>query len=143
MEVLEIGNLDLTQIKQKVMQKQGWSREHADKVEAEYRAFLAIGEKGGNRPTADVDEMWHTHILDTRKYAADCRRIFGGFLHHVPSYKADECTNCDDAPLRRAECTNCDDGPVMKMAACDSDSCSDGCDKSLERATCDMKIANA
>lgn len=130
MTALDIGVLDLSLIKKKVAQKQGWSEDYADKVEVDYRAFLAKGEKGGNRPTVDVDEMWHTHILDTKKYAADCQRMFGGFLHHIPSYAADECTNCDDAP-------------VMKTAGCDSDSCSDGCDKSLELATCDMKIAHA
>lgn len=127
MLALDIGTLDLTQIKQKVMFKQGWSKDHADKVEADYRAFLALGDKGKNRPTADVDEMWHTHILDTKKYAADCQRMFGGFLHHIPSYAADECTNCDDAPV--------------KLASCDSDSCSDGCDKALVAATCENRSA--
>jgi hypothetical protein len=32
----------------------------------------------------DVDTFWHYHILDTRKYAADCQAVFGQFLHHFP-----------------------------------------------------------
>jgi hypothetical protein len=35
-------------------------------------------------PVVDVDEFWHYHILNTRKYAADCQEIFGYFLHHFP-----------------------------------------------------------
>src|SRR5262249_39319225 len=30
------------------------------------------------------DRFWHMHILDTRKYAADCDAVFGHFLHHFP-----------------------------------------------------------
>jgi hypothetical protein len=32
----------------------------------------------------DVDEFWHTHILQTMKYADDCQKVFGTFLHHNP-----------------------------------------------------------
>jgi hypothetical protein len=32
----------------------------------------------------EIDELWHLHILDTKKYAADCQHLFGYFLHHVP-----------------------------------------------------------
>jgi hypothetical protein len=35
-------------------------------------------------PLADVDTFWHYHILDTMKYATDCERVFGYFLHHYP-----------------------------------------------------------
>jgi hypothetical protein len=32
----------------------------------------------------DVDEFWHTHILQTMKYADDCETMFGTFVHHAP-----------------------------------------------------------
>jgi hypothetical protein len=35
-------------------------------------------------PSKDVDEFWHTHILQTMKYADDCQAVFGAFLHHNP-----------------------------------------------------------
>jgi hypothetical protein len=36
-------------------------------------------------PTREIDIVWHFHILDTRKYAFDCKILFGYFLHHRPS----------------------------------------------------------
>jgi hypothetical protein len=35
-------------------------------------------------PAKDIDEMWHQHILHTLKYAQDCERVFGRFVHHSP-----------------------------------------------------------
>jgi hypothetical protein len=32
----------------------------------------------------DVDEFWHTHILQTIKYTDDCEAVFGRYLHHTP-----------------------------------------------------------
>jgi hypothetical protein len=28
--------------------------------------------------------MWHVHILDTRKYEEDCKKVFGKTIHHNP-----------------------------------------------------------
>ncbi|HJV33365.1 MAG TPA: hypothetical protein VJ694_05045 [Patescibacteria group bacterium] len=36
------------------------------------------------RPMAGADALWHAHILDTRRYHADCQAIFGEYLHHDP-----------------------------------------------------------
>lgn len=33
-----------------------------------------------------MDEIWHRHILDTRTYANECDRLFGGFFHHDPYF---------------------------------------------------------
>jgi hypothetical protein len=35
-------------------------------------------------PTREIDRVWHTHMLDTAKYRADCDRVFGQFLDHFP-----------------------------------------------------------
>jgi hypothetical protein len=37
-------------------------------------------------PSKDIDKFWHGHILDTMKYAEDCERVFGYFLHHFPYF---------------------------------------------------------
>jgi hypothetical protein len=37
-------------------------------------------------PCEIVDEIWHSHILDTRAYDRDCRSIVGTFLHHYPYF---------------------------------------------------------
>ncbi|MGZ3184761.1 MAG: glycine-rich domain-containing protein [Telluria sp.] len=83
--------LDLTKIKAKLMHTvhgEGWSRERADANELEYRRFLYLHKLFPNEnivPFKDVDTFWHYHILDTSNYAKDCDRLFGYFLHHVPS----------------------------------------------------------
>ncbi|MDY6897549.1 MAG: glycine-rich domain-containing protein-like [Cyanobacteriota bacterium] len=35
-------------------------------------------------PTQQIDRVWHSHILDTMKYAEDCQMLFGRFIHHFP-----------------------------------------------------------
>lgn len=85
-----IATLDLDPIKVKLTHPEsgaGWTREYADVVELEYRRFLFLMKKFPNEetaPSADVDTFWHYHILDTMKYAAECERVFGYFLHHFP-----------------------------------------------------------
>lgn len=84
-----IAKLDLNPIKFKLMSEDGknWNREKADRVELAYRQFLDLVLENGDAvivPSKEVDAFWHAHILDTRKYAKDCNRIFGCFLHHFP-----------------------------------------------------------
>lgn len=82
--------LDLHQVMAKLMHPtvgEGWDRQRAAAAERDYRRFLFLvkcypGQTIAPRPDADV--VWHYHILDTRKYAADCAALFGYFLHHVP-----------------------------------------------------------
>jgi hypothetical protein len=88
--IAEIDRLDLEPIKFKIACKEdgyGWSNEHIERMEVAYRRFLKLLAQHPEKqlaPTRDIDAFWHAHILDTRKYAADCERIFGGFLHHYP-----------------------------------------------------------
>src|SRR5271170_3643124 len=80
-------SLDLAPIKYKLIKEKGWTLDRANEVEPQYKAFLfLIGAKvrGEFVPTFDVDEMWHTHILDTRKYMMDCALHFGEYIHHYP-----------------------------------------------------------
>jgi hypothetical protein len=85
-----ISELDLGPTRVKLMDKdfgEGWTREQVDAAEFEYRRFLYLVKLFPHEQTApllDVDIFWHYHILDTRKYAADCEKIFGCFLHHSP-----------------------------------------------------------
>ncbi len=87
-----IQALDLDPIKMKLMdaeEGQGWSREHTDRMELAYRRFLTLLVKFPSEtiaPSKDVDKFWHGHILDTMKYAEDCERVFGYFLHHFPYF---------------------------------------------------------
>lgn len=89
-ELNMIADLDLDPIKIKLMHKEsgeGWSLEHANAMEFEYRRFLCLMKLFPHEqvaPLFDVDIFWHYHILDTMKYADDCEQIFGYFLHHFP-----------------------------------------------------------
>lgn len=35
-------------------------------------------------PTKEIDEIWHNHILFTKRYHRDCQAIAGRYLHHTP-----------------------------------------------------------
>jgi len=87
-----IQALDLESVKLRVMDAElgeGWTREYAECIEAAYKNFLTMAVKYQDEaedilPSKDVDEFWHTHILQTMKYADDCQAVFGIFLHHNP-----------------------------------------------------------
>ena len=90
--VAAIQALDLGPIKVKLMdadEGQGWSREYADRVEIGYKQFLTLlvtHPETTIAPNKEIDKFWHAHILDTMKYADDCQRVFGYFLHHFPYF---------------------------------------------------------
>lgn len=82
----------------------GWSEREAKEIIHEYRAFLTkLFDKNRNGELEDekldfneildqdklefsqaIDIVWHTHILFTKKYHADCQKLFGRYLHHLP-----------------------------------------------------------
>ena len=88
--IAAIEALDLRPIKFKATRKEdgyGWTPEYADKVEIAYKRYLILVAKYPlmtMAPSQDIDRFWHSHILDTQKYAADCEATFGHFLHHFP-----------------------------------------------------------
>ncbi len=88
----EIETLDFTQLKSKLMDKEegkGWTAKMCDAVEVLYKQFLLIILKYPDRdivPTKQVDDFWHAHILDTRRYHSDCKKIFGHYIHHYPYF---------------------------------------------------------
>ena len=60
-----------------------------EKVMDFYRGFLflnAIHPDERVVPSKEIDVFWHSHILDTEKYAKDCKIIFGYFFHHYPFF---------------------------------------------------------
>jgi len=87
-----LAKLDLEPIIIKAMDQEeglGWSFEYACQVAEEYRRFLALcaeDDTCSTVPSSVVDDLWHLHILDTQKYAEDCERFLGFFLHHFPYF---------------------------------------------------------
>jgi len=90
--ITAIQALDLESVKLRLTDPElgeGWTREYADSIEAAYKTFLTMLVKYPEDSkdillSEDVDEFWHTHILQTMKYADDCQNTFGNFLHHNP-----------------------------------------------------------
>lgn len=65
----------------------GWSCERAAHALAGYLQFLraiALFPQSPLVPSQEVDQVWHCHLLDTQKYAADCQFLFGRFINHNP-----------------------------------------------------------
>jgi hypothetical protein len=93
----EIATVDLTFIVAKTQRKQSWTDERTKLAETQYRNYLAVIRylDANNQPldvappSQDADEIWHNHILDSFKYLNDCNKVFGFFLHHLPSYNAE------------------------------------------------------
>ena len=85
-----ISSLDLSLVKMKLMdpdEGQGWSKEQCDAAEKEYKRFLNLVYVFNNAvPTRAMDIFWHQHILDTRAYYDDSKKIFGDYLHHYPYF---------------------------------------------------------
>jgi hypothetical protein len=85
----KVEALDFTMLKHKLGEEDGWTCEYQDEVEDLYRKFLALNMVYPDTkicPTGPIDDFWHSHILDTRAYAADCDKLFGRFLHHFPYF---------------------------------------------------------
>ena len=87
-----IAAIDFTMIKMKLMDTEegaGWSAEHCERVELEYRRYLSLSCQYPEKAIVTsnvVDNFWHFHILDTQAYEEDCERTFGYFLHHYPYF---------------------------------------------------------
>jgi hypothetical protein len=86
-----VHEIDLTDINRKLQFEDPvlWTDETLAETEADYRRFLALNLLHPNESLVVnkiLDDYWHQHILDTRKYAADCEKVFGFFLHHYPYF---------------------------------------------------------
>jgi hypothetical protein len=54
-----------------------------------YKGFLALYYANQGKqvsPSRYVDYVWHTHILDTELYSAQCGLLFERYLHHFPFF---------------------------------------------------------
>lgn len=84
-----LARLDFSMLKRKLQEEAGWTAEKGEETEVLYRHFLALNWRYPDQkicPNGPIDEFWHAHIVDTRAYAADCKAVFGRFLHHYPYF---------------------------------------------------------
>ncbi len=93
-----IAAIDLAPIATQMVRDQEWSQARAASAERRYRRFLylkTILPEGNASPTHEVDQFWHQHIINTRKYGPDCEHAVGHFLYHSflsPEEEADAAT---------------------------------------------------
>lgn len=99
------NKLDLTMVIHKMThasyQGEVWSLKDARYGATLYRNFLYLCKKYKPRghkivPSEEIDEFWHNHILDTRKYHKDCMKIFGAYQHHYPYFGMDKKSTLKD-----------------------------------------------
>ena len=52
----------------------------------EYQRFIALtaGYEGIGMLSAKVDQLWHAHILNTKRYYDFCQQYLGHIVHHLP-----------------------------------------------------------
>lgn len=92
-----IDQIDFSMIINKMVTRDDWLEDEAQAVCKMYRNYLFLLKKYKDKfelpPSEEIDEFWHQHILDTRKYHVDCEAIFGKYLHHYPYLGVDERTD--------------------------------------------------
>lgn len=93
--VAVVDRVDLSPINRKLRHDdpETWTDETLADAEQKYRRFLVLNLLHPHTTLSvdqALDDYWHQHILDTRKYAADCALVFGYFLHHDPYFGLDE-----------------------------------------------------
>ncbi len=86
-----IAEIDLEMVKMKLQdpgEGMGWSHQQCDSAEIEYKRYWQLCHKYGKGivPNKVMDEMWHYHILDTKAYHRDSKKVFGGYMHHYPYF---------------------------------------------------------
>jgi len=105
-----IANLDLGYLGRKLLDDDAleaarrngerlWDEERVERALHEYKQFLALmywNPVAVLVPSEDIDEVWHTHVLYTSRYQADCETIFGRFQHHFPTSGESEAAEDED-----------------------------------------------
>lgn len=116
----KIMALDLILIRDRMLIKYNWEEPRTDEAILAYRQYLYLTQMFGKpiAPTSDVDEIWHQHILHTNKYALDCKKVFGKFLHHLPNpskwkQAQKQQINCQSPCCNHQDC--CNDNPSKTL----------------------------
>lgn len=84
-----VESLDFSQMNSKLENYYGWRKEDVILMNDYYKKWLVVHccyPSLAAAPSEKLDEYWHTHILDTKKYIEDCQLVFGYYLHHYPYF---------------------------------------------------------
>lgn len=92
----KLKGLDLSPIEADLMNSKnrcGWTRQQVVCAIKRYKTFVFVNYLYPHIllvPTQDIDRVWHSHILHTRKYRQDCEMLFGDFIDHQPESELGE-----------------------------------------------------
>ncbi|MBV9453254.1 MAG: hypothetical protein JOZ19_03915 [Rubrobacter sp.] len=77
---------DITPVMERYAEETRLPPEVLEEHQREIKRFLALCavSPGKYAMRGPLDELWHTFILFTSLYANFCRRLGGGFIHHLP-----------------------------------------------------------
>jgi|WetSurMetagenome_2_1015567.scaffolds.fasta_scaffold13503_4 hypothetical protein len=85
-----VNQLDFTAQNTTLIFYYGWTKETILVTEDLYRKWLVLhkiyDQEIALAPNKQLDDYWHFHILDSRKYMEDCQKVFGDYLHHYPYF---------------------------------------------------------
>ncbi len=91
--IAKVEMLDFSYIRHKALNTLGWKSGALEIMESQYRDFLAfrystklLGYNIEIVPNRAIDEFWHMHILDTKKYREDCKFLFNEEFDHFPYF---------------------------------------------------------
>lgn len=92
-----VAGVDFAPLLARVQRRLGWSADYSARVLIEYKRFMelkcALRDFSADKltPPLAVDEMWHLHVLDTKRYKTDCQEMAGdlAFIHHDADGDAD------------------------------------------------------
>ncbi|EIJ43561.1 hypothetical protein BegalDRAFT_2720 [Beggiatoa alba B18LD] len=95
-----VNQLDFTDQNATLISYHGWQAEKVLATEVIYRKWLVLHKVYNQEiklaPNKQLDEYWHFHILDTRKYMQDCNLVFGSYLHHYPYFGLTDAETAED-----------------------------------------------
>lgn len=98
------GEGDDVTLADKLCREHGWLKPFALRAIEEYRRFAYLAMTAGHMvsPSDAVDQVWHMHLMYTRRYWDDwCPNALGGKLHHDPATgRSGEKTGLNDAYAR-------------------------------------------
>jgi hypothetical protein len=85
-----LAGMNLGFIREFLVNREGYSMEQAEKMEDEYKRFMAICAVHATREnplpiSGAVDPFWHAHILHTYSYAEMSGLLGSKYFHHVPA----------------------------------------------------------
>ena len=104
---------DMGEVRNYLTEREGLDAPFLGRMEIEYKRFLglvlATGLKKSVPISAQIDPMWHVHIIFTKNYTGMCHKAADGiYVHHLPAVTEEERGRLCDAynhatlPLYRA-----------------------------------------